>query len=65
MAMMYNTYNYWILVLCPMSCVLKTIEYDVSETVFVSILRGGKETPTVLDPSGTYKAVVLLTWVVQ
>jgi hypothetical protein len=38
--MMYNTRNYWILGLCPLSGILKNREHNVSETDSVSETLG-------------------------
>jgi hypothetical protein len=45
-----NIQNYWVLGLCPSSDILNTRKHNVSETGSVSILRRGRETPTLLDP---------------
>jgi hypothetical protein len=39
--MVYNTHNYWAVGLFPWSGILKTREENVSETGYVSVLRGG------------------------
>jgi hypothetical protein len=52
----YNTQNYWVFGLCPVSHILKTREHNISETGSVSILMWGGHTYSV----GSLKA-----WVVQ
>jgi hypothetical protein len=47
---MYDTRKDWVFGLCPSSGILKTIEHNVSESGFVSVLRWGGETPTQLSP---------------
>jgi hypothetical protein len=48
--MVYNTQNYWVFGLCPLSDILETIKHDVSETgLFTSSGEGGK-IPILLDP---------------
>jgi hypothetical protein len=37
----YNTQNYWVCGLCPLSEILNTGENNVLETGSVSILKGG------------------------
>jgi hypothetical protein len=39
--MVYNIRNYWVFALCPSSVILRTREYNVSETESVSVLRWG------------------------
>jgi hypothetical protein len=47
--MVYNTQNYWVFGLCPSSGILKTREYNISETgCFLPQVKG--ETPTLLCP---------------
>jgi hypothetical protein len=48
--MVYNTQNYYVSGLCPMSGILNTIKHNVSECESVSILKWGRETPTQLGP---------------
>jgi hypothetical protein len=48
--MTYNTQNYWVSGLCPLSGILNTRKHNVSETGPVSVLMGVKETPTLLGP---------------
>jgi hypothetical protein len=48
--MVYNTWHYWVLGLCPSSGILKTREHNVSEIgCFYPQVRG-EETPTLLSP---------------
>jgi hypothetical protein len=37
--MVYNTQNYWVLGLCPLSGILKTKEHNLLENGSVSVLR--------------------------
>jgi hypothetical protein len=46
----YNTQNYWVPGLCLSSGILNTRKHSISETQFVSVLRWGEETPTLLGP---------------
>jgi hypothetical protein len=50
--MVYNTQNYWVFGLCPLSSILETRKHNVSETgCFHSQVRGaGGKTPTLLGP---------------
>jgi hypothetical protein len=50
LTMVYNTQNYWVFGLCPLSAVLKTREHNISETGSISLLRLSGETPTLLGP---------------
>jgi hypothetical protein len=46
--MVYNTQNYWVFGLFPLSGILENRKHDVSETGYVSIHRcGGKDTYSV------------------
>jgi hypothetical protein len=46
--MVYNTQNYRVFALCPLSGILESREHSVSETRSVSIRKWGGETPTLL-----------------
>jgi hypothetical protein len=47
--MLYNTHNYWVLGLCPLSAILKTRKQTFGNWIcFLPQVMG--ETPTVLDP---------------
>jgi hypothetical protein len=48
--MVYNTQNYWVLGLSPLSSILETRKHNISETGSVSVLRWGGKTPTQLGP---------------
>jgi hypothetical protein len=45
-----NNQNYWVFGFCPSSGIIQTREPNVSETGSVSVLRWGRETPTLLGP---------------
>jgi hypothetical protein len=54
-----NHWNYWVFLLRPSTCILKTKEHNVSESLRVSFLRSGGETPTLLDP---IERSILILW---
>jgi hypothetical protein len=41
--MVYNTQNYWVFGLCPLSVVLKSREHNVSETGFVGVFHSPED----------------------
>jgi hypothetical protein len=48
--MVYKTQNYLVFGLCSLSGILETRRHNVSETGYVSVLRLGRKTPTLLGP---------------